>query len=147
MEKVLAEILLLRLRAKPYDTEPQAQPQPERLSQPPVAPPPEPPMAGLAALEQTPQERPVYTPAPAKGFLATKPADLADPPPSGVKCPKCGVPYVYPSRPRTWLEELFSAWKSPPMRCHRCLHRFILLFGKFHFSKGSPKSSGSSVLN
>jgi hypothetical protein len=145
MEKVLAEILLLRLRAKADEAEtPEAPQQPERRSQPAVTQPKEAPMA---APEQRLPDRPLFTVAPAEGFLATKPADLADPPPSGVRCPKCGVPYVYPSRPRTWMEEFLAAWKSPPLRCHRCLHRFVLLFGKFHFERGSPKSNGSSVLN
>jgi serine/threonine protein kinase len=82
--------------------------------------------------------RRIFTPVPADGFMGTKDIDSMDPPPSGVKCPVCSVPYVYPSRPRNWFESMLSAWGSPPFRCHRCLHRYVMIMGCFRLAKVSP---------
>jgi len=75
----------------------------------------------------------------ARRFLAGDDPGFADPGPSGIRCPKCGGPYVYHSRPRSWFESICVAWKTPPLRCHRCLHRYLTIFGKFHIEKGSPR--------
>jgi serine/threonine protein kinase len=58
--------------------------------------------------------------------------------PSGIRCPKCRSPYVYPSRTRTWFERWLATWKCRPMRCRRCLHRFMVV-GRFRVGKGSPR--------
>jgi serine/threonine protein kinase len=81
-----------------------------------------------------------FTPIPAAGFLSTRKADLVDPSPSDIKCPACGVPSVYPSRPKTWFETLLAAWGSQPLRCHRCLHRYVVIL-RLRFAKGSGLSA------
>ncbi len=145
MQKVLAEVRILSSQAKLL-TKDLAFASPNRLSKPaPVSPAPAPPpvaevTATLPARKDRSGEQ-SFTMVPAKGFLSTAASGAGEPGPSGVKCPKCGVPYVYPSRPRSWFETLCSSWKAPPMRCHRCLHRFITVFGRFHFEKGSPNSA------
>ena len=87
----------------------------------------------------------LFTPLPPEGFLAVKDVDTAEPPASEINCPGCGVPYVHPSRPSTWFEMLLGAWGMPTLRCHRCLHRYIVIFGRFKFSKGSPTNRNSSA--
>jgi hypothetical protein len=93
-------------------------------------------------LQAVPPERAVvhrlFTTVPVDSFMATKDIDSVDPPPSGVQCPVCSVPYVYPSRPRSWFETTLSAWGSPPLRCHRCLHRYVTIMERFRFAKISP---------
>ncbi|HEX3876918.1 MAG TPA: hypothetical protein VHW24_08030 [Bryobacteraceae bacterium] len=153
MQRVWTDLRYLALQAKVFEMEaqPAARPAPPQAyasppkPTPPVTPPPQ--TGNAAASTVGPRRRviastsTVFTPLEAKGFLATDPADSNDPIPSGVRCPKCGLPYVYPSRPRSWLETLLAAWNSPPMRCHRCLHRFVTILGRFHFEKGSPMPS------
>jgi hypothetical protein len=94
------------------------------ISQPPTY---VPPARGVAP--------PIFTPVPAGEFMAGKNAGSVDPPPSGVKCPGCGAPYVYPSRTRTWFEVLLAAWGSPTLRCHRCLYRYVVILRRFTFAK------------
>jgi hypothetical protein len=144
MQKVLTEVRLLGLQA--------------RIQEKPAAPvPAEPVRRDAAPAETFPAPRPpaphasrpgassqLFTTIPPDGYMSVKAIDSVDPPPSGVKCPACGVPYVYPSKPRTWFETLLSAWKSPTLRCHRCLHRYISVFGRFPFSKGSPNKFHST---
>jgi hypothetical protein len=130
MQKVLTEVRLLGLQS--------------RILQPPAAAAAAPAAAPAAARQPdpSPQRRGVaalhFTPVPPAGFMAVKDIDTIDPPPSEINCPVCGVPYVYPSRSKTWFETLLSAWGMPTLRCHRCLHRYIVIFGRFKVSKGSP---------
>jgi hypothetical protein len=86
----------------------------------------------------------VFTAVPRESFMSVKDVATVDPPPSGVACPVCSVPYVYPSKPTTWFEALLGAWSMPTLRCHRCLHRYVVIFGRFKFSKGSPSYRISS---
>jgi len=57
--------------------------------------------------------------------------------PSGVKCPHCSSPFVYPSRTRTILEKLMGGIGIRLFRCHRCLYRYGVAL-QLVFSKGSP---------
>jgi hypothetical protein len=145
MQKVLTEVRLLGLQSRiqptPAAVEPfrapaawvrpaealTAAPQPASI----------PEMRGVAPL--------LFTPIPPEGFLAVKEAGTVDPRPSEINCPICGVRYVYPSRTTTWFEALLGAWRMPTLRCHRCLHRYIVVFGRFKFSKGSPTNRGSPI--
>ena|GEM_PF-5515738 len=81
----------------------------------------------------------------AVGFMAVKDVDTVGPPVSEINCPVCGVPYVHPSRASTWFEALLGAWRMPTLRCHRCLYRYVVIFGRFKFFKGSPANRSSSV--
>jgi DNA-directed RNA polymerase subunit M/transcription elongation factor TFIIS len=45
------------------------------------------------------------------------------------KCPKCDSSEVYVSRPRSKFETMLVRWKFPLCRCHRCYHRWLVLFG------------------
>jgi hypothetical protein len=87
----------------------------------------------------------VFTPVPPAGFMAVRHIDRAEPPASEINCPVCGVPYVHPSRSSTWFEALLGAWRMPMLRCHRCLHRYVVIFGRFKFSKGSPINRNSAT--
>jgi hypothetical protein len=145
MQQVLAEVRLLAQQAKAIEIESAPTARPATLIPSALAP----GATARSPLELEPELAPLpprrrqrdvanYRPVEPKSFMAETGASIADPTPSGVRCPRCGVPYVYPSRPRTWIEALFAAWKSPPQRCHRCLFRYLTLFGKFHLEKGSP---------
>jgi serine/threonine protein kinase len=138
MQKVLTEVRLLslqtRIRVKP-------------ACLPPVAAIPEPTRRTVCTVKPNPQtyvplDGPVvhciFTAVPADGFMASNDVDSVDASPSGIKCPVCGVAYVYPSRPRNWFETVLSAWGSPLLRCHRCLHRYVIVMRRFKFAKGSP---------
>lgn len=83
----------------------------------------------------------LFTPVPAEGFMAVKDVDTVEPPASQINCPVCGVPYVHPSRPGTCFEALLGAWRMPTLRCHRCLYRYIVIFGRFKFFKAANRSS------
>jgi len=147
MRKVLTEVRLLGVQSgiqrKPPAFEPLTAPaawerrRPEAPTAPAAPPRPasSPPRRGAA--------NPVFTTVPPEGFLAVKNVDTVDSPPSEINCPVCGVPYVYPSRPKTWFEMLLGAWGMPTLRCHRCLHRYVAIFGRFKFSKGSPANRPS----
>jgi hypothetical protein len=134
MQKVLTEVRLLGLQA--------------RIQQLPAAAAAAPGAAPAAAPAAAQQPAPslqrrgvaplLFTPVPPAGFMAVKDVDAVDPPPSEINCPVCGVPYVYSSRSKTWFETLLGAWGMPTLRCHRCLHRYIVIFGRFKVSKGSP---------
>jgi hypothetical protein len=91
------------------------------------------------AADKSGMVEPVFTPVPADGFLTPKDAKPIDPAPSGVKCPSCGVPYVYPSRTRSWFETALAAWGKPPLRCHRCFYRYVAI-GRLTFAKGSESN-------
>jgi hypothetical protein len=140
MQKVLTEVRLLSLQSRiqqtPATVEPMRAPAERELRAGRPTVPPEPPSSlqrrGVASL--------LFTPVPHESFLSVKDVSTVDPPPSGVRCPVCLLPYVYPSRPRTWFEALLGAWGMPTLRCHRCLHRHMVIFGRFKFSKGSPNN-------
>jgi DNA-directed RNA polymerase subunit M/transcription elongation factor TFIIS len=44
------------------------------------------------------------------------------------KCPKCASRQVHHSHPRTKLEFLASRFGIPICRCHRCYHRYFVIF-------------------
>jgi hypothetical protein len=145
MQKVLTEVRLLslqlRIQRAPAAAEPLRAPARwERSAEAPTVP-AQPPSGvqrrGVATLP--------FTPIPREGFMAVKDASTLDPAPSGVMCPICRVPYVYPSRPTSWFEALLGAWSMPTLRCHRCLHRYVVIFGRFKFSKGSPDNRRSTL--
>jgi hypothetical protein len=145
MQKVLTEVRLLglqfRIQQAPAGAEPSMAPAAwARRAEAPTAP---------RQPASSPQRRGgaslLFTPIAPEGFMAVKNAGTVDPPPSGVRCPACGVPYVYPSRPSTWFEALLGAWSMPTRRCHRCLHRYVAIFGRFKFSLGSPSNRRSSL--
>jgi hypothetical protein len=144
MQKVLTEVRLLGLqsgiRQKPPTFQPLRTPAvwERRASAPAV---PRQPASGPQRRGAMPR---LFTPVPPEGFMAVKDVDTAEPPASEINCPVCGVPYVHPSRSSTWFEALLGAWRMPTLRCHRCLHRYIVIFGRFKFSKGSPTNRGSS---
>jgi hypothetical protein len=141
MQKVLTEVRLLSLQSRIQQTPAAAEPLRapaawERRAEAPTSVPP-PPASSLQRRGVAPV---LFTPIPRESFLSVKDVSTVDPPPSGVRCPVCQLPYVYPSRPRTWFEALLGAWSMPTLRCHRCLHRHIVIFGRFKFSKGSPSN-------
>jgi len=145
MQKVLTEVRLLGLQSGIRQKAPAFRPWRapavwERRALPPTVP--RQPASG-------PQRRGVtsrlFTPVPPAGFMAVKDVDTVEPPTSEINCPVCGVPYVHPSRSSTWFEALLGAWRMPTLRCHRCLHRYIVIFGRFKFSKGSPTNRRSSA--
>jgi hypothetical protein len=143
MQKVLTEVRLLGLQSRIQPTPAAAEPgmapaATARRAAAPIAP----PQPGYSPQTQGPAS-PLYTPIPAESFMAVKDADTVDPAPSYVMCPACGVPYVYPSRSKTWFEALLGAWRIPTLRCHRCLHRYVVIFGRFKFAKGSPTNRAS----
>jgi hypothetical protein len=144
MQKVLTEIRLLSLQSK------------IREKPAPVAPAaavPEPAIRLVFQVKTQPQTSSslkggisplVFTSLPADGFMVNKAIEKIDSPPSGVRCPACGVPYVYPSQVQTWFETMLAAWGCPPLRCHRCLHRYVVILRRFKFSKGSPLETARS---
>jgi len=155
MQKVLTEVRLLGLQAKisekpapvghaasaiappatPLFTP--AEPNPAPRSRVVSTAPPPPPSRPMAFAES-----PIYTSLPAKSFMARVDEEgNSDRPPSGVACPVCGVPYVYPSKSRNLFEMIISAWQMPILRCHRCLYRYVVVFGRFRFAKGSQARS------
>jgi hypothetical protein len=54
------------------------------------------------------------------------------------RCPKCGSTDVCAAHRRTRLELLISACRIPICRCHRCCHRYVVLF-RFAFPKTPPE--------
>jgi len=63
---------------------------------------------------------------------------IADRAPSPVeRCPKCGSPDVCEAHRRTGLETLLSGCGIPICRCHRCCHRYVVLF-RFAVPKTPP---------
>ena len=54
------------------------------------------------------------------------------------RCPWCGSPDVRNAQRRTRLELLIGGCGIPICRCHRCCHRYIVLF-RFAFSKTPPE--------
>jgi hypothetical protein len=158
MQKVLTEVRLLGLQSRiqpaPEAVEPLRAPaawarRPEASTVAPTAPPQ--PASGPPRLVGTGQVGSahvaslLFTPISPEGFLAVKGGRTLDPPPSEINCPICSVRYVYPSRPSTWFEALLGAWSMPTLRCHRCLHRYVVIFGRFTFSKGSPANRSSAL--
>jgi hypothetical protein len=53
-------------------------------------------------------------------------------------CPKCDGSPVYVSRPRTAIERRLVSWDIPICRCHRCYHRYIVLWS-MRIHKSLPK--------
>jgi serine/threonine protein kinase len=51
-------------------------------------------------------------------------------------CPSCGGTYVYLSKPRSRFERFLVWFDMPLHRCHRCYHRYFLVFG-VSVSKGA----------
>lgn len=137
IQKVLTEVRLLSLQARICDKE--GSPAPAVTIAGPAAPlaAPEEPLQ-IASSPEGEISPPVFTPISMDGFRGHSENGAIDPPPSGVKCPVCGAFYVYKSRARTWFETTLEAWGSPPLRCHRCLHRYVVILGRFNFSKTSP---------
>jgi hypothetical protein len=143
MQKVLTEVRLLGLqseiRQNPAAFQPLRAPAvSERRAVAPTAP--RQPAAGRQ--ERGAASR-LFTPVPAEGFMAVKDVDTAEPPASEINCPACGVRYVHPSRPSSWFEALLGAWRVPTLRCHRCLYRYIVIFGRFKFFKAANRSSSA----
>jgi hypothetical protein len=61
--------------------------------------------------------------------------EVAERPPTPLeKCPKCGSSHVHRSKPHTKLEFLLANFGVPICRCHRCYHRYVVIF-RFAFSK------------
>jgi hypothetical protein len=149
MQKVLTEVRLLGLQSRNQPTPAAAEPlrapaawawrgeAPTVAPTVPAQPAPGPQRPHVASL--------LFTPIPPEGFMPVKDARKVDLPPSEINCPICGVRYVYPSRPNTWFEALLGAWGMPTLRCRRCLHRYIVIFGRFQFSKGSAANRGFSL--
>ena len=54
------------------------------------------------------------------------------------RCPRCGSTDVCAARRRTRLELLISACGIPICRCHRCCHRYVVLF-RLAFPKTPPE--------
>jgi hypothetical protein len=48
--------------------------------------------------------------------------------PQGSPCPKCDGAPVYVSRPRTSFERMLVRWRIPICRCHRCYHRYVVVW-------------------
>jgi hypothetical protein len=142
MQNVLTEVRLLGLQSSIWQKPPAFQPlrAPAVWERRALAP----------AVPQQPASSPrrcgatSFTPVPREGFMAVKDDDTMEPPTSEINCPVCGVPYVHPSRSSTWFEALLGAWRMPTLRCHRCLHRYVVIFGRFKFSKLSPPNRRSS---
>jgi hypothetical protein len=138
IQTVLSELRLLGVQVKLKEME--GGPAPPAMASPqPVVTPDEAAPEPAPARKGRTREPAVYTPIAPEDFFAVAGTEEVDPAPSGVKCPKCGVPYVYPSRTRSWVEGILASFNSSPMRCHRCLHRYVTIFGRIHFEKGSPK--------
>jgi serine/threonine protein kinase len=53
------------------------------------------------------------------------------------KCPKCGSREIHRSHARTKLEFLAANFGIPICRCHRCFHRYAVVF-RFAFSRRMP---------
>lgn len=145
MQKVLTELRLLNLQSRIREKAPAVAPAA------PVAAAAEPAIRLVFPVKTQPRassssnggvSTPVFTQLPAAGFMVDRDVEKLDSPPSGVTCPACGVPYVYPSQVQTWFEIALAAWGCPPLRCHRCLHRYVVVLGRFKFSKGSPVEAG-----
>jgi hypothetical protein len=96
--------------------------------------------AAAAAAEPEPcVEEPVpldgpATAAPPEGPATLQVEKVKDDKPSGIVCPKCSAPYVFPSRSRTHVESLLQRGTSRVFRCHRCYYRFARI-GPFRMSK------------
>ena len=144
MQKVLTEVRLLGLQSGIRQRPPAFQPLrapavwDRRASAPAV---PRQPASGPRRRGATSR---LFTPVPREGFMAANDGGAAEPPASEINCPVCGVPYVHPSRSSTWFEALLGAWRMPTLRCHRCLHRYVVIFGRFKFAKVSPTNRHSS---
>jgi len=54
------------------------------------------------------------------------------------RCPRCGSPDVRGAQRRTRVELLISGIGIPICRCHRCCHRYVVLF-RFAFPKTPPE--------
>jgi hypothetical protein len=54
------------------------------------------------------------------------------------RCPMCGSPDVRSAQRRTRFELLISGCGIPICRCHRCCHRYVVLF-RFAFPKTPPE--------
>jgi hypothetical protein len=149
MQHVLTELRLLnlqaRVRERPFAVTAERESDSlEVLPEFPVQTQPVAQTTGPAELaEPTEVVSPQFTSVPADSFMAHK-GDAAEPLPTGVKCPLCGALYVYPSRTRTWFENVLASWGCAPQRCHRCLHRYVVILNVLTFAKGSPMKSNQS---
>ncbi len=54
------------------------------------------------------------------------------------RCPKCGSRRVHESQARTKFESFLTNFEIPIYRCHRCCHRYVVVF-RFAFSKAPPE--------
>ena len=119
MQKVATEVRLLKVLSRQLSISESGTPDPPQPAGPPgatVAP-------GLA---------------PAAGTRDALPDRAGDPPLDDARCPRCGCPHVYISKPRTGVESFLGMIGSPVQRCHRCLHRYLTILG-IHFTKVGPE--------
>ncbi len=84
--------------------------------------------------------RAVAPPPPPRGLPAAPEPLAANQAPGGVMCPKCGVPYMYPSRQRGRTEAFLALFQGCTMRCRRCQHRFVIFLGRFCFQRSNSKA-------
>jgi hypothetical protein len=64
--------------------------------------------------------------------------EIDDRPPTPLeRCPKCGSSQVRESRPRTKMEFFLSGLGIPIRRCHRCYHRYMVVY-RYAFTKAPP---------
>jgi hypothetical protein len=129
MRGILTEVRLLSILARMYESgsiprgRKESEPAPQMR---------EAPKTRLRATSQS------VTPLTKKGFLAPRRSESAKPAASELRCPKCRGSYVHPSRPRTRVEEIIAFWGVPLLRCHRCFHRYLVLFGNIRLAKEAP---------
>jgi hypothetical protein len=92
-----------------------------------------------------PSSEPVSGPAPYKADAEPPKAEQDGSPDKGneinhrrpaplVRCPKCGSRHVHESHARTIFELLVTSFGMHLRRCHRCLHRYVVVF-RFAISK------------
>lgn len=88
---------------------------------PPTPPAPEPPPIHIPASSRTVAPEPMNP-----GTLDAKPSESE---PVDRKCPKCGNPTVYTSRPNSDSERRMVKLGVPICLCRQCYHRFMVVAG------------------
>lgn len=63
-------------------------------------------------------------------------------PAGSAPCPKCGCMDAFVSKPRSRLEHILAKLRKPVCRCHRCYHRWVVIFG-VALPKPKPKPKPS----
>jgi DNA-directed RNA polymerase subunit M/transcription elongation factor TFIIS len=95
-------------------------------------------MSKQPASSPAPHEPGAKLPQEEQGGDPDKDAETEDRAPSPVeRCPKCGSNQVHESHPRTKLERFVTNFGIPICRCHRCYHRYFVVF-RFALSKSMP---------